>query len=216
MGVVPPAEGYLAGVRRLTAEAGVLMILDEVMTGFRVDRGGAQTLHGIEPDLSCFGKVIGGGLPAAAYGGRGELMEQIAPCGPVYQAGTLSGNPLAMRCGIETLDILDEPGAYEKLESTATALAAGLAEAAAETQVQVTLNRVGSMMTGFFNPGPVTNYGQAAKSDTELFARFFHGMLDRGVYLAPSQFEAMFVSLAHGETEVLTTIDAARETLRDL
>jgi glutamate-1-semialdehyde 2,1-aminomutase len=216
MGVIPPSPGYLEQVRALTREHGALMILDEVMTGFRVHRSCAQGLYGIEPDLSTFGKVIGGGLPAAAYGGRAELMQQVAPTGPVYQAGTLSGNPLAMRAGIETLKILDEPGAYEKLEQMSARLEAGLAAAADTAGLRVTLNRVGSMMTGFFNDGPVTDYAAAAASDTERYAKFFHGMLQRGVYLAPSQFEAAFLSLNHGEREVDETIQSAKEVLHDL
>jgi glutamate-1-semialdehyde 2,1-aminomutase len=216
MGVVPPAPGYLDGLRALTREHGVVLIFDEVMTGFRVDRGGAQTLYGVRPDLTCFGKVIGGGLPVGAYGGRAELIEQVAPSGPVYQAGTLSGNPLAMRAGIETLDILAEPGAYERLEAASAQLAAGLAAAAREAGVALTVDRVGSMMTAFFTEGPVTRYDEAARSDTARYARFFHGMLARGVYLAPSQFEALFVSLAHGVEEIRATEDAARAAMREL
>ncbi|HKQ62034.1 MAG TPA: glutamate-1-semialdehyde 2,1-aminomutase [Candidatus Polarisedimenticolaceae bacterium] len=215
MGVVPPAPGYLAAVRELTRRHGVLWILDEVMTGFRVHRGGAQGLYGLEPDLSCFGKVIGGGLPAAAYGGRAELMAQLAPTGPVYQAGTLSGNPLAMRAGIETLELLDEPGAYEKLERTSAQLEAILAGAASEAGVPVQLNRVGSMLTLFFARAAVTDQASAAASDTERYAAFFHGMLARGVYLAPSQFEALFVSLVHGPAELQATAEAAREVFRE-
>jgi len=216
MGVIPPAAGYLEKVRELTRKHGVVMILDEVMTGFRVHRSCAQGLYGVEPDLSTFGKVIGGGLPAAAYGGRTDLMDQIAPTGPVYQAGTLSGNPLAMQAGIETLKILDEPGSYEKLEEMAARLERGLDAAATAAGLKVTLNRVGSMMTGFFNDAPVTNYAGAAASDTDKYAKFFHGMLRRGVYLAPSQFEAAFLSLAHGEQEVDETIESAEKVLRDL
>ena len=216
MGVIAPADGYLQEVRRLTREHGVVMILDEVMTGFRVHRSCAQGLFDVVPDLSCFGKVIGGGLPAAAYGGREELMQQIAPAGPVYQAGTLSGNPLAMRCGIEMLTILDAPGVYESLEATSSQLESQLAAAAAEASVPLTINRVGSMMTAFFTDKPVTNYDQAATSDTERFAAFFNGMLDRGVYLPPSAFEALFVSLAHGEVEIAQTAAAAAETLREI
>jgi len=216
MGVIPPAAGYLEQVRELTRKHGVVMILDEVMTGFRVHRSCAQGLYGVEPDLSTFGKVIGGGLPAAAYGGRADLMEQIAPTGPVYQAGTLSGNPLAMRAGIETLKILDEPGSYERLEQMSARLERGLEAAASATGTKVTLNRVGSMMTGFFNDGPVNDYTGAAASDTDKYARFFHGMLQRGVYLAPSQFEAAFLSMTHGEEEVDETIESAKKVLHDL
>ncbi len=216
MGVVAPAPGYLAAVRDITKRHGVVLILDEVMTGFRVHRGGAQALYGVAPDLSCFGKVIGGGLPVGAYGGRADLMDRIAPSGPVYQAGTLSGNPLAMRAGIETLDLLDEPGVYEKLERISARLADGLAAAAAGAKVPSTLNRVGSMMTAFFTGGPVTDYASAARADTKRYAAFFHGMLRRGVYLAPSQFEAAFVSTAHGEADVDFTLQAARETLGEI
>lgn len=216
MGTVAPAPGYLQALRELTRRFGVVLILDEVMTGFRVHRSCAQACYDVVPDLSTFGKVIGGGLPAAAYGGREELMEQMAPSGPVYQAGTLSGNPLAMRAGIETLRILDEPGAYERLESLSAALEAGLRDAARDCAVPVTLNRVGSMMTAFFHPGPIDDFTAASASNVERYARFFHGMLERGVYLAPSQFEACFVSLAHGEDEIRRTIEAAREVLADL
>lgn len=216
MGVVPPAPGYLEAARDLTRRHGVILILDEVMTGFRVHRGGAQTLHGIPPDLSCFGKVIGAGLPVGGYGGRADLMDRIAPTGPVYQAGTLSGNPLAMRAGIEMLEILGEPGTYERLEATSAKLAAGLQTAAKEAGVATTVNRVGSMLTAFFNEGPVTDHASARRSDTKRYATFFHAMLERGVYLAPSQFEAAFVSTAHGEAEVEETIRAAREAMGDL
>jgi glutamate-1-semialdehyde 2,1-aminomutase len=216
MGVVPPAPGYLDRVRELTREHGVVLIVDEVMTGFRVHPGGAQALYGVTPDLSCFGKVIGGGLPVGAYGGRADLMDQVAPDGPVYQAGTLSGNPLAMRAGIETLDLLAEPGVYEGLEETSARLAAGLEKAASDAGVTACLNRVGSMMTTFFTAGPVTDYASAAKSDTERYGKMFHGMLSRGVHLAPSQFEAAFVSTAHTDAEIDVTLEAARSTLKEL
>jgi glutamate-1-semialdehyde 2,1-aminomutase len=216
MGVVPPAPGYLEAVRKMTRADGIVMILDEVMTGFRVHRSCAQGLYGIEPDLSTFGKVIGGGLPAAAYGGRADLMEQVAPTGAVYQAGTLSGNPLAMRAGIETLELLDEPGVYERLEVSSARLEQGLAAAAAEIGVQVVSNRVGSMMTCFFEVDEVTDYTSAAAADTELYGRFFHAMLGNGVYLAPSQFEAAFVSLAHGDAEIDATVEAARKSFREI
>jgi glutamate-1-semialdehyde 2,1-aminomutase len=216
MGVVPPAPGYLAAVRALTRRHGVWLILDEVMTGFRVHRGGAQALYDVEPELSCFGKVIGGGLPAAAYGGSAEAMAHVAPDGPVYQAGTLSGNPLAMRAGLATLDLLDAPGAYERLEATAARLERGLAAAARDAGVALTINRVGSMLTAFFVPGAVTDHASAAAADTRRFARFFHAMLARGVYLAPSQFEALFVSLAHGEADVDATVAAAGAALREV
>ena len=216
MGVVPPAAGWLAAVRDLTRKHGVVLILDEVMTGFRVAPGGAQTLYGVVPDLSCFGKVIGGGLPVGAYGGRAELMDRIAPSGPVYQAGTLSGNPLAMRAGIETLDLLAEPGAYERLESLSLRLASGFAAAAKEAGIPSVVNRVGSMLTGFFTAGPVTDYATASKADTKRYARFFHAMLARGVYLAPSQFEAAFVSTAHDEALIDRTVQAAREAMKEV
>ncbi len=216
MGVVPPAPGYLQAVRDLTRKHGVVLILDEVMTGFRIHPGGARALYGVLPDLFCFGKVIGGGLPVGAYGGRADLMDRIAPTGPVYQAGTLSGNPLAMRAGIETLDILAEPGTYERLEVVSTRLAAGLRTAAQKAGIPAVVNRVGSMMTAFFTADPVTDYATAAASDTKRYAAFFHGMLRRGVYLAPSQFEAAFVSTAHGEAEVDATIEAAMATLAEM
>ena len=208
MGVIPPIPGYLERLRELTAASGTVLIFDEVMTGFRVHRGCAQTLYGVEPDLSCFGKVIGGGLPAAAYGGRADLMEQIAPSGPIYQAGTLSGNPLAMRAGLETLELLDA-AAYRRLEELSSRLQTGLARAATEAGVAMTSNRVGSMSTAFFRDGDVIRYSDAAASDTDRYGRFFHGMLERGVYLAPSQFEAAFVSLAHTEDDIDATITAA-------
>jgi glutamate-1-semialdehyde 2,1-aminomutase len=194
----------------------VLLILDEVMTGFRVHAGGAQTRFGIKPDLSCFGKVIGGGLPVGAFGGRADLMDQLAPGGPVYQAGTLSGNPLAMRAGIETLDILAEDGAYRRMEQFSAALEAGLGAAAADAGLTVTSNRVGSMMTMFFTAGPVVDFESATGSDTGLYAKYFHGMLQRGVYVAPSQFEAAFVSTLHGEAELGATLEAARETFGEM
>jgi glutamate-1-semialdehyde 2,1-aminomutase len=215
MGVVPPAAGWLQAARELTEKAGVLLILDEVMTGFRVAPGGAQSLYGVTPDLSCFGKVIGGGLPVGAYGGRSDLMDRIAPAGPVYQAGTLSGNPLAMRAGIETLDILAAPGTYERLEALSARLAAGLAASAEKAGVEAVVNRVGSMLTAFFTAGPVVDFATAARSDTKRYARFFHAMLARGVYVAPSQFEAAFVSTAHDEALVDRTIAAAAEALKE-
>ncbi len=216
MGVVAPKPGWLRAVRDLTKKHGVILILDEVMTGFRVAAGGAQALYGVTPDLSCFGKVIGGGLPVGAYGGRADLMDRIAPSGPVYQAGTLSGNPLAMRAGIETLDILAAPGTYERLETISSRLAAGLTAAASDAGIPAVVNRVGSMLTGFFTAGPVVDYQTAATSDTKRYARFFHAMLSRGVYLAPSQFEAAFVSTSHDEAQVDRTIVAAREAMTEV
>ncbi len=214
MGVVPAAPGYLEAVRDLTRRHGAVLIFDEVITGFRVHAGGAQALYGVLPDLTCLGKILGGGLPVGAYGGRADLMAQVAPEGPVYQAGTLSGNPLAMRAGIETLDALAEPGVYERLEALGARLAGGLARAAAEADVPVAVNRVGSMMTVFFGDGPVTDHASATRADTRRYAAFFHGMLERGFYFAPSQFEAAFVSLAHSEADVDATIEAAREIWR--
>jgi glutamate-1-semialdehyde 2,1-aminomutase len=212
MGVVPPVPGYLQGLRELCDQHGSLLLFDEVMTGFRVAWGGAQTLYGIRPDLTCLGKVIGGGLPVGAYGGSKKLMEMISPAGPVYQAGTLSGNPLAMSGGLATLEILQEPGTYDQLEKTSAKLAAGLIEAAKSADVPVAVNRVGSMIGLFFvkEPGqPVTNFAHATAGDTAAFARFFHAMLDEGIYLAPSMFEALFVGTAHTDQAIDRTIEAA-------
>jgi glutamate-1-semialdehyde 2,1-aminomutase len=216
MGVVPPAEGYLEGLRKLCDDHGTLLLLDEVMTGFRVAWGGAQTRFNIRPDLTCLGKVIGGGLPVGAYGGSKHLMEQISPAGPVYQAGTLSGNPVAMAGGRATLEILQEPGAYETLEARSAALAAGIEAASQKTGVPVCVNRVGSMMGLFFTRQPlqnVTNFTEATACDTERFARFFHAMLNNGIYIAPSMFEAMFVSLAHSNDDIQRTIEAIEASL---
>jgi glutamate-1-semialdehyde 2,1-aminomutase len=210
MGCVAPREGYLQALRSVTKDAGTILIFDEVMTGFRLALGGAQALYGIRPDMTCLGKVVGGGLPAAAYGGRAEIMDTVAPLGPVYQAGTLSGNPLAMAAGTVALDLLQKPGTYEALEAKSARLHAGLAGAALSAGVAVTINRVGSMMTVFFCPGPVTDYASAKTSDTARFGRFFHGLLERGVYLPPAQFEAAFVSLAHTEADIDETVRAAR------
>ncbi len=214
MGCVAPREGYLAALRRLTRDAGAVLIFDEVMTGFRLARGGAQALYGITPDMTCLGKIIGGGLPAAAYGGRADIMATVAPAGPVYQAGTLSGNPLAMAAGAAALDLLEEPGTYERLEALSSRLEAGLRRAAATAGATVTINRVGSMITVFFCAGPVVDYATAKTSDTRRFGRFFHEMLKRGVYLPPAQFEAAFVSLAHTETDLDETAAAATEAFR--
>ncbi len=216
MGVVPPEEGFLQGLREVTHRYGALLILDEVITGFRLAPGGAQELYGVQPDLTCLGKIVGGGLPVGAYGGRRELMELLAPVGPVYQAGTLSGNPLAMEAGLATLELLRRPGAYERLEALSARLAGGLQRAAEDAGVPVTLNRVGSMMTAFFTDGPVTSYETATRADTARYAHFHQTMLRRGVYLAPSQFEAMFLSLAHGEDEIDRTLEAAAEALREV
>jgi glutamate-1-semialdehyde 2,1-aminomutase len=211
MGCVPPVEGYLAGLRELCDEHGTLLIFDEVMTGFRVAYGGAQSLYGVMPDLTTLGKVVGGGLPCAAYGGREDLMRQIAPDGPVYQAGTLSGNPIAMAAGLATLGALREGDAYAKLERTSAALAEGLAEAAQQAGVAAQVSRVGSMMTVFFTDQRVVDYDDATACDTEAFARYFRAMLDGGVTLPPSQFEAYFVSLAHDATAIERTIAVARQ-----
>ncbi|WP_428940551.1 glutamate-1-semialdehyde 2,1-aminomutase [Fontivita pretiosa] len=215
MGVVPPAPGYLPGLRELCDQHGTLLLLDEVMTGFRVAWGGAQTLYHLRPDITCLGKVIGGGLPVGAYAGSRKLMEMISPAGPVYQAGTLSGNPLAMSGGLATLEILKEPGAYETLEERSDALAKGLQRAAEKHNVPVAINRVGSMLTPFFvkQPGQqVGNFADAVACDRDRFKTFFHAMLDNGVYLPPSQFEAWFVSLAHSEDLIDQTIQAAERS----
>jgi glutamate-1-semialdehyde 2,1-aminomutase len=214
MGTVPPAKGFLQRVRKLTREHGALLVLDEVMTGFRVAYGGAQELYGIRPDLTCLGKIIGGGLPVGAYGGTREIMKWVAPEGPVYQAGTLSGNPLAVCAGIATLNYLRRPGTYQKLERLGNELGEGLARAASEAGVGVQINRVGSMLTMFFAGTPVRDYESARTSDTARHARFFHGMLKHGVYLAPSQFEACFISLAHTKRDIAATVRAAREALK--
>ncbi len=216
MGVVPAAPGFLEGLRELCTQHGSVFILDEVITGFRVGWGGAQARFGVTPDLTCLGKIVGGGLPVGAYGGRRDLMECVAPLGPVYQAGTLSGNPLAMAAGLATLELLRRPGVYEQLETLATRLEAGLGDAARGAGVAYTANRVGSMLTGFFSDAPVTDYATAKRSDAARYARFFHALLDRGVYFAPSQFEAAFVSLAHTAADVDHTVAATREVMRQL
>jgi len=196
-------DGFLAGLRRLTKRAGALLIFDEVITGFRLSYGGAQQVYGVLPDLTCLGKIVGGGMPVGAYGGSRELMEHMAPVGPVYQAGTLSGNPVAMAAGIATLKELRQPGFYERLESLSARLATGLAPLGC-------LNRAASLMTLFCQPGPVRNYEDAKRSDTARYAGFFHHMLERGIYLAPSQFEAMFLSAAHTEADVDRVIEAVQ------
>src|SRR6185437_6840044 len=218
MGVVPPTEGYLVGLRKLCDAHGALLIFDEVMTGFRVAWGGAQVRFDVKPDLTCLGKVIGGGLPCAAYGGPRKFMDLVSPSGAVYQAGTLSGNPLAMAGGIATLDILQEGGCYEALERRSAMLAEGIIDAAAKAGVPIALNRVGSMLTPFFvrEQGQiVANFAEATASDTARFAKFFHAMLDAGVYLPPSQYEAWFVSLAHTDKVIEKTIGAAEEAFRN-
>ncbi|HUX42059.1 MAG TPA: glutamate-1-semialdehyde 2,1-aminomutase [Rectinemataceae bacterium] len=211
MGVVPPEPGYLQGLRSLCDREGTLLIFDEVMTGFRVHLGGAQTLYGVKPDLTTLGKVIGGGLPVGAYGGRADIMKLVAPSGPMYQAGTLSGNPLAMTAGIYTLNELRKPGVWNKLETNCVRLEKGLAAAAGKSGATVQWNRVGSMFTTFFTDKPVKNWASAKACDTKKFGAFFTAMLERGVYLAPSQFEAGFMSLAHSETDIDATIAAAEE-----
>jgi glutamate-1-semialdehyde 2,1-aminomutase len=213
MGVVPPKAGFLQALRDLSSRHGALLIFDEVITGFRVCYGGAQTLFGITPDLTTLGKIIGGGLPVAAYGGRRELMDRVAPLGPVYQAGTLSGNPLAMSAGIASLDLLAAPGFYDSLDARAKRLGDGIAAALEETGAPATAVRVGSLLTLFFSREPVTDYTAAKKCDTRRFAEFFRGMLDRGIFIAPSQFEALFVSTAHTDADIDHTLSACRESL---
>jgi glutamate-1-semialdehyde 2,1-aminomutase len=216
MGVVPPAPGFLEGLREIASAHGALLIFDEVITGFRIAFGGAQERYGIAADLTCLGKIIGGGLPVGAYGGRRDLMERVAPLGPVYQAGTLSGNPLAVAAGLETLKALRDRTAYPRLEALGARMERGLVQAAEKAGVPLTVNRVGSMLTGFFCAGPVTDYESAKRADRERYARYFHAMLARGVYLAPSQFEAAFVSLAHREAELDEAARAATESLAGL
>ena len=210
MGCVPPESGYLKGLRELCDRHGALLLFDEVMTGFRVAYGGAQALYGVRPDLTCLGKVVGGGLPCAAYGGLESLMRQIAPDGPVYQAGTLSGNPVAMAAGRATLELLREPGTYQQLEKAGARLEEGLIGAASEAGAAVRLSRVGSMITPFFTDRPVRNHADATCCDTGAFARFFGAMLDAGITLPPSQFEAWFVGLAHDDEAIGQTVEAAR------
>ena len=216
MGVVPPADGFLEGLRRITEARGALLIFDEVITGFRVAYGGAQTLFGITPDITTMGKIIGGGLPVGAYGGRNEVMQQVAPLGPMYQAGTLSGNPLAVAAGVATLTELQRPGVYEQLESTAIRLIDGVSAAFARAEVPSTVNRVASMFTGFFNAGPVSALAEVEQSDTAAYGRYMHALLDRGVYIAPSQFEAGFVSIAHTDADIDQTIGVVGEALSAL
>ena len=214
MGVVLPQPGFLEHLRSLTLKSEALLIFDEVITGFRVAYGGAQSLYSISPDLTCLGKIIGGGFPIGAYGGRKDIMKMVAPLGPVYQAGTLAGNPVAMTAGIETLSILKESKVYEELERKSSCLAKGIIEAASKARRDIQLNRAGSMLTVFFTRELVTNYEAAAKSDTKVYAGFFHEMLSQGVYLPPSQFEAAFVSLAHTDKDVQATVEAAEKSFR--
>lgn len=216
MGVVPPRPGFLDGLRQLTSKYGALLIFDEVITGFRVAYGGAQSLFHITPDLTCLGKIIGGGLPVGAYGGRREIMEMVAPTGSVYQAGTLSGNPLAMTAGIETLRVLGQPGVYERLDRKASSLERGINEAIASVNLRVRVSRVASLLTVFFTDSPVFDYESAAGSDKDLFAAFFRRLLSQGIYWPPSQFEAAFISLAHSDEDIQSTIESVGEAFRYL
>jgi glutamate-1-semialdehyde 2,1-aminomutase len=211
MGCVPPGQGYLEGLREVTSEYSTVLIFDEVMTGFRLARGGAQERYGVTPDLTCLGKIIGGGLPVGAYGGRREIMEQVAPSGSTYQAGTLSGNPLAMAAGLATLRATHEPGFYERLEELGERWRSGMSEAASDGDLPFAINQVGSMVSIYFNGGPVTDFDSAAASDTAVFRDFFWHMISRGVYLAPSQYEAGFISTAHSEEDLEWTFEAASE-----
>ncbi len=214
MGVIPPKPGFLEGLRELTLKYGSLLIFDEVITGFRVSYAGAQGLYGVRPDLTCLGKIVGGGLPVGAYGGRQEIMEQVAPLGPVYQAGTLSGNPLAMTAGIETLSLLKNGEIYRDLEERGKTLAEGIEEACRGANLPYCLNRIGSMWTLFFTHVPVEDNQHVARADTKRYADFFGAMLDRGISLPPSQFEAAFLSAAHTSADVMATTEAAREALQ--
>ncbi len=216
MGVVPPKPGFLAGLREITRAAGALLIFDEVITGFRVARGGAQSVFGVAPDLTVLGKIIGGGFPLAAFGGRRDIMSMLAPAGPVYQAGTLSGNPVACAAGAETLRLLAEENPYPRLEQSGQALAAGLEKAADDAGAHVTINRAGSMLTVFFASAPIVDWSTASTSSRERHAAFFHAMLENGVYLPPAQFEAMFVSAAHTERDVAFICRAADRSFRVL
>jgi len=213
MGVVPPAEGFLQGLRDITAEHDIILIFDEVITGFRVARGGAQELYGITPDMTTLGKIIGGGFPVGAYGGKREIMQSVSPLGPAVQAGTLAGNPVAMAAGIATLEALGEPGVYETLERKSATLAEGVGAAAAEAGVPLVCNRVGSMMTNFFAQCPIANADDIAHAGKDAYSAFFHAMLERGVYMAPSYCEAAFLSTAHSDADVQAIIAAARGAL---
>ncbi|MEO0824511.1 MAG: glutamate-1-semialdehyde 2,1-aminomutase [Cyanobacteria bacterium J06639_16] len=215
-GFLVPDAGFLAGLREITQADGALLVFDEVMTGFRIAYGGAQEKFGVTPDLTTLGKIIGGGLPVGAYGGRRDIMEMVAPAGPMYQAGTLSGNPLAMTAGIKTLEILQRPGAYEQLEATTKKLVDGLLQAARDAGHEVYGGNISAMFGLFFTAGPVHNYDDAKKSDLPKFGRFHRGMLEQGIYLAPSQFEAGFTSLAHTDEDIEKTIAAAKTVLADL
>jgi glutamate-1-semialdehyde 2,1-aminomutase len=216
MGVVTPRPGFLASLRDLTTEFGALLIFDEVITGFRLAYGGAQALYGVTPDLTCLGKIIGGGLPVGAYGGRRQIMEMVAPLGPVYQAGTLSGNPLAMTAGIETLKALRQPGVYQQLEAKSSALAGGIAKMASEAGINLHIGRVASLLTVFFTARAVVDYQSAKQADTGLFARFFQNLLSAGIYWPPSQFEAAFISTAHTDEDIQLTLKAVETALGSL
>ena len=216
MGVVPPDEDFLQTLRRITRELGIVLIFDEVITGFRLALGGAQERFGITPDLTCLGKIIGGGLPVGAYGGRAEIMDRVAPDGPVYQAGTLSGNPLAMAAGLAMLKVVRRPGFYEKLEEKSDWFAAEMAGILARVGVPTVLNRVGSMMTCFFSPDPVRDYESALRADTDRYGRYFRAMLDGGVWLAPSQFEAAFISAAHGRDHLEKALAVTESSFKKL
>lgn len=216
MGVIPPAPGFLEALRKVTQDNGALLIFDEVITGFRVGPNGAQGLFNITPDITTMGKIIGGGLPVGAYGGRKEIMDMVAPLGPMYQAGTLSGNPLAVSAGIATLTELSKPGVFERIDGLAQRLTQGVTAAFQKAEIPATINRVGSMFTGFLNPGPVAGLADAENSDTEMYGRYFHAMQEQGVYIAPSQFEAGFVSTAHTEADIVATIAKVTAALRSL
>ncbi len=216
MGAIPPLPGYLQALRRLCDEEGSLLVFDEVISGFRVALGGAQQLYGIKPDITTLGKIIGGGLPAAALGARSEIMDMLAPVGPAYQAGTLSGNPLATAAAIATLEILEQQDTYKKLESSSATLARGLADAAKEAGVPVTINRVGSILSCFFTDKPVQTFDDVQATDIARFKKYFSLMLEHGIYLAPSAYEAMFVSLAHTDSDIEKTIEAAQLGFRTL
>jgi glutamate-1-semialdehyde 2,1-aminomutase len=215
IGVVPPADGFLAGLREVCTREGAILIFDEVISGFRASAGGAQALLGVTPDMTCLGKIIGGGLPVGAYGGRADLMDLVSPAGPVYQAGTLSGNPLAMTAGLWSLNNL-RPSLYSRLAALGSRLAAGLADAARGAKIPLQVNAIGSLLTPFFTDRPVRDYASATSADAERYGRFFRGMLRRGVYLPPSQFEAWFLSSAHRESDIDQTITAAREVMKSL
>ncbi|HFQ79826.1 MAG TPA: glutamate-1-semialdehyde-2,1-aminomutase [Desulfobacterales bacterium] len=216
MGVIQPAPGFLEKLREITTAQGIVLIFDEVITGFRLSLGGAQAKFNVMPDLTCMGKIIGGGLPVGAYGGKAEIMDMVAPEGPVYQAGTLSGNPLAMAAGIATLKALAQPGFYDKLDAKASAYAAELERLAAKYSLETTLNREGSVMTTFFTGRPVTDFTSAMASDTEKFGVFYRNMLSAGIYLAPSQFEASFISAAHSEADIALTLEKTELSFRKM